>query len=272
MESGPKRSAQGEEDSAVAAGANPFEGLLGDFLVAVRSLTIFPLGVSEAPARMGREAGFYPLVGLAIGAALVLLDLGLRLAFSQELTSVMLVAALAVLSGGRHLDGFGNTADGLIGAEGREDALAAMHERPLGTFGTAAVVFLLIAKVRCFDLLSGDVRFVALLLAPVAGRWAMVVLVHGSREAGSPDGAKKFAPDVSPREFAMGSVIALLALLGTAQALGLLVAVVSAAVAVALRLYFHHRLGGVTRHTLGAVAEVVETVALLLFAFASPSE
>lgn len=42
-----------------------------------------------------------------------------------------------------------------------------------------------------------------------------------------------------------------------------------AALMVGLRLYFHHRLGGVTDQSLGAAAEMTEALALVVFALGS---
>lgn len=240
-----------------------------DFLSAVRAITILRLGAESPPERIGRFALFYPLIGFLIGIALYLFDWTLRLILSQEMTSVLLVTALAVLSAGRHLDGFANTADGLIGFRGREWALATMRARPLGSFGAAALFFLLILKVRGFDILAEQTRTLGLLLVPMLGRWAMVVVAHGSKEAGHQEQAAKFAPAVGSREFAVASVVCLVLLLALAQALGLLVLIVVAALTVGLRLYFHHRLGGITDQSLGAVTETVETMALLVFALGS---
>lgn len=248
---------------------NSPQALWADFLSAVRAITILRLGAESPPERIGRFALFYPLIGFFIGVTLVLLDWALRLVLSQEMTSVLLVAALAVVSAGRHLDGFANTADGLIGFRGREWALATMRARPLGSFGSAALFFLLILKVRGFDILAEQTRTLGLLLVPMLGRWAMVVVAHGSREAGPPAQAEKFSPAVGSREFAVASVICFVLLLALAQALGLIVLIVVAALTVGLRLYFHHRLDGITDQSLGAVTETVETIALIVFALGS---
>jgi cobalamin synthase len=94
------------------------------------------------------------------------------------------------------------------------------------------------------------------------------VLAHGARDAGADEGTK-FARAVGSREFAGASVFALALVLLAAEAIGLVVIVASAAATVGLRVWFHHRLGGITTQNLGAVAETVETLALVLFAFVS---
>lgn len=243
--------------------------LWADFKAAVRALTILGRRPEAFVERVGRAGLFYPLVGLAIGALLTIIDTTVRNVITQELTSIFLVAALAIVSVGRHLDGFANTADGLIGFRGREWALAIMRDRRLGTFGTAAIIFLITLKVRGYDLIGEQIRVLAVLLPPMLGRWSMVVLAHGSREAMASGEPRRFDPAVGFREFAVASVITFLVAFAAGEALGLVVVIVIAALTVALRLYFHRRLGGVNEHSLGAIAEITETVALLIFVLAS---
>ncbi|MGH7857374.1 MAG: adenosylcobinamide-GDP ribazoletransferase [Candidatus Binatia bacterium] len=257
--------------AATGAGVSALSVLWADFRAAVASITILRIDSAVAPEQVGRAALFYPVVGLLMGAILVLLDHSLLLFLSQDITNVFLVGALAIMSAGRQLDGFGNTADGLIGFRGREHALATMRDRPLGTFGTAAIFFLLILKLRSFDLLADQARTFGLLLAPMVGRWTMVVLAHGSREAGPPGESSKFAREIGSREFAVASVFALATLLSLTEGFGLVIAIAVATLTVGLRVYLHRRLGGVTHQSLGAVSEAAETLVLILFAFTSAS-
>jgi rSAM/selenodomain-associated transferase 1 len=260
----------GEPNKAVspASAANSPESPWGDFRLALSMLTILGRAADPAKQAIGRAALFYPLVGLAIGLGVSVLDWVLRTFLSQEMTSVLLVGALALASGGRQLDGFANTADGLIGFRGREWAMATIRDRRIGTSGAAAVFFLLILKVRSFDLLSDPIRFVGVLIPPLIGRWAIVALAHRARAAGAPDG-REFDPGITSRELAIASSFGALVVLATAGALGLLVLIVAGLATLGLRLYFDRRLGGITAQGLDAAAEVVEALALIVFALAS---
>ncbi|MBI3303124.1 MAG: adenosylcobinamide-GDP ribazoletransferase, partial [Deltaproteobacteria bacterium] len=121
-----------------------------EFLVALQFLTIVrvkkTLPFSEAT--LGRAGAFFPLVGLLLGAAVWGLDRGLRPFFPAALSSVLLVAALAVLSRGFHLDGLADSADGLLGSRERQRSLAIMKDSTIGTFGALALIVILLLKVR----------------------------------------------------------------------------------------------------------------------------
>lgn len=254
--------------SAVAEPNAP-AALWGDFRSTLAALTIFgrPTDVSKLP--IGASALFYPAVGALIGAFTGALDWVLRTFLSQEITSVILVGMLALLSAGRQLDGFANTADGLIGLRGREWAIVTMRDRRLGSSGAAAIFFLLILKVRSLDLISGPIRFAGLLLPPMIGRWAIVALARGARTAGATGEAVPFDGTITSRELAIASLFGALVTLSVGGALGLLVLIVAGMATVGLRLYFDRRLGGVTGQTLDAGAEALEALVLIVFALAS---
>jgi adenosylcobinamide-GDP ribazoletransferase len=257
-------------DSIAPIGRNGLDVLWRDFRGALSELTIF--GKSADPSRLsiGSTALFYPAVGLVIGVGVSLLDWVLRNFLTQEITSVLLVGALALFSAGRQLDGFANTADGLIGFRGREWAIATIRDRRLGSSGAAAIAFLLILKVRCLDLLSDPMRVVGVLLAPMIGRAAIVGLAYGARAAGSAAGEHvRFDAAIGLRELCVALAFSVLLTLALGGALGLLAIVASGLVILGLRFYLDRRLGGVTPQSLDAAAEILETLALILFALSS---
>jgi adenosylcobinamide-GDP ribazoletransferase len=260
--------APGSATVALARDPNTPEALWADFRAALAALTIVARSPDPRPP-IGSSALFYPVVGLAIGAVVAVFDWTLSAFLSQEMISVLLVGALALISGGRQLEGFANTADGLIGFRGREWAMATMRDRRLGTSGAAAIFFLLILKVRSLDLVSEPIRHAGVLLPPMVGRWAMVVLARGSSDASVAGGVRKLEEGITMRELALSTALVFLVLAVTTEALGLLVLIAAGALAAGLRVYFHRRLGGITSQSLDAAAEAAETVALMIFALGS---
>ncbi len=263
--------ADSADPGAAVTAAAPFSSheLVSSFRAALSDLTIFGRLTETAKLAMGSSALFYPAIGLSIGLCVAALDWVLRPFLGQEITSVLLVGALAVLSAGRQLDGFANTADGLIGFRGRDWAMVTMRDRRLGTSGTAAITFLLLLKVRSLDLLSDPMRVVGVLLPPMLGRAALVALAFSSRAGGSPDSHAPFDASLTTREFAISIASAVLVTLVLSGALGLLVLILGALAVVGLRFYFDRRLGGATTQGLDAGAEIVEVLALIVFALAS---
>jgi adenosylcobinamide-GDP ribazoletransferase len=259
-------------DSAEAAAAarrralNAPAALLAQLVSAVRFLTVVP--IPGGSVEVGTSAAFFPLVGLALGALLVALDRVTAPIVPLAVRDVLLVGVLAAVTGGLHLDGLADSADGLFTGH-RERALAIMREGAVGAFGVVAVVLVVALKLRSLDAVPPEARTAALLYAPMLARWAMVVLAFGSRAA-RPDGlGQAMVRSLTFREFALATVVALWIVLAAAGARGLVAILAVAATTIGCRILAHARLGGVTGDVLGAIGEVVEALVFTVFAFGS---
>jgi adenosylcobinamide-GDP ribazoletransferase len=239
-----------------------------EFLIALQFLTIFRIKhtLPFDEATFGRAGVFFPLVGLFLGTIVWGLDWGLRPFCPTSLLSVVLVAALAVLSRGFHLDGLADSADGLLGSGERQRSLEIMKDSRIGTFGVLVVVGVLLLKVRALDLLADGYRGMAFLLGPMLGRWACVVMAYSSRPARAEGLGATFVRGVQFREFALASVFALAIMFSFMEVIGLVVLVSLAGLILGFTLYCNRRLGGVTGDTLGALGEMVETAVFCLCA------
>jgi adenosylcobinamide-GDP ribazoletransferase len=104
-----------------------------------------------------------------------------------------------------------------------------------------------------------------LLLAPVLGRWAMVVLAYGSRSAHAGLG-RIMVENVRGHHLLIATLITLALATFFSGQLGLWIAFWVSLFALASRSCFHRRLGGVTGDTFGAVGEITEALVLVVFA------
>jgi adenosylcobinamide-GDP ribazoletransferase len=239
------------------------------FFSALQFLTFFPLPRLQEPAadELAGAAIFFPVIGFLFGLILVLIDFLLHPFTSPGLLSVVLVTMLAVLTRGLHLDGLGDTFDGLGAGGDRERVLRIMDDSHVGAFGLIAIVLVLLLKIQSIESIETD-RWRALLSAPVLGRWSMVLLGFRSTAA-KPGLGASLIDHLATRHFVVASIItALLAaviLRGTGIALMAWVAVLT----MASKSYFHRRLGGVTGDTFGAAGELSETSVLVFLALAA---
>jgi adenosylcobinamide-GDP ribazoletransferase len=119
--------------------------------------------------RFERIARFAPLVGLVLGG-LQALVWGLTAGWLPLAAQVALVLVLAVvLTGGLHLDGAMDTADGL-GAGPR--ALEAMKDSRVGAAGVQALLVVLLLRGAGLICLADGPPLAAALAAPLAMVWA----------------------------------------------------------------------------------------------------
>jgi adenosylcobinamide-GDP ribazoletransferase len=121
-------------------------------------------------------ARFAPIIGIAIGILLGLLDAILTALNAAPLTgsAVVVIAAIA-LTGGLHLDGAIDLADGVAVLDPQR-RLEVMRDSVTGAFGAMAAVAIVVLKVAALADLSGDRAFV-LMTAAGWGRWGQVVAI-----------------------------------------------------------------------------------------------
>jgi adenosylcobinamide-GDP ribazoletransferase len=165
-----------------------------------------------------------------------------------------------------HLDGLADSADGIFGGRDRQHRLDIMRDSRIGTFGVLALAGVLLLKVRALDLLVGETRMHALVLAPLLGRWAQVATAVCSRPARDEGLGALLVRNVRPRELLWASTFSLVVTFLLAGVVGLLLFAVTAGVTLALTHAYHRQLGGVTGDTFGATGETIETFALCWWA------
>ena len=188
--------------------------------------------------RRAEALAFYPAVGLVLGMVAGAVAWGMD-GCCPAFAGVAGIVVLTVLSASRV-----RAARGVPGV------------------ATAALAFA--AKLWSVTVLPVPARTAALLIAPMLGRWAIVVQCYGG-VAGSPERAG-LAGQARFREFGWASVTAFAVTLAVADAAGLVVLVTAAVTTVVLRLHAHRRGRGMTEGLLVATAELVETAAMVVLA------
>jgi adenosylcobinamide-GDP ribazoletransferase len=103
-------------------------------LAAFQFLTILPVKRSFTSEQVGRASAYFPVVGAVIGLALAGINYLLGLILPEEVVNVILIALLAVFSGGLHLDGLADTMDGIAGHRTPEKRLEIMRDSRIGGF------------------------------------------------------------------------------------------------------------------------------------------
>ena len=147
----------------------------GSFFGAVIFYARIPLPASW-PIQFERIACWCPLIGLILGAILGLIDGGLIwLGLPNLVRSVLIIAIAVGLTGGLHLDGVSDTADGLAVTD-PERRLVVMKDSLTGAFGVMAIALVLLLKFAALSEL-GSGRWFCLMLAMGWGRWGQVAAI-----------------------------------------------------------------------------------------------
>jgi adenosylcobinamide-GDP ribazoletransferase len=233
-------------------------------LAACRYLTIVPLpGRTHAPLEaLGRSAAWFPVVGLALGLALALVDRLTSWLFPPLLSALLTVTAWKLLTGGLHLDGLADCLDGLVGRD-PEHRLAIMRDSRIGAFGAVGLILFLMLEIVALAELSSGIRVRALIAAPVIARATPALLGRLFRPA-RPDGqGAAFHAGLPASAAPLGIGIALVVTLLVLEGLGIVAVAIGLLAAVALAAFVARRLGGLTGDVIGACVEAAELAVLL---------
>jgi adenosylcobinamide-GDP ribazoletransferase len=226
---------------------------------AIAFLTIAPMPASAGRDGLSGAAGWFALVGAAVGAFAGGVRLGAEQLLGRTPATALAMIALVLATGALHEDGLADTADGLGVRGDRARRLAVMRDPATGVFGALALIgwgLLLLTTLAAMDATHA---LVALTVACALARAA--ALLHAAATPPARGDGLGAALSVSRP--------ALVAATATSAALSLaLCGLADGAIAVGAALLLgasssslaRRALGGRTGDTLGATVAVVEVL------------
>ena len=228
-------------------------------------LTILPVAPRDPAAGLARARAWFPAVGLLLGAMLAALDAGLRaLHLPPLLAGALLVAALAALTRGLHLDGFMDSCDALLGGFDRERRLEILRDPHVGAFAVAGVACLLLVKFAALAALPEASRAPVLLLFPCLSRAAILLVMEWFPYLRREGLGTPLLEHPGRLSVWFGLPLALAAAVLLTGLPGLALAALAGVVAWGVGAWATRLLGGVTGDIYGAANETVEAAVLVL--------
>ena len=210
------------------------------------------------PEAIGAAAVYFPVVGLFLGLVLALLNHGLGLYLESQLLSIFLIGFLVIGTGAVHCDGVKKTFDALLSDRIRE---ANAREN---SFGSIAVLLLILCKIRAVDLLDDKITL-SLLLTPAFARWTLVIFICGYH-----DRCEETARRIAENLRLWHLLVTTIAILGLAVYLlgrkGLWIGLSLSLLALLARSLLHRRHAVLTHDNFGAMIELSEMLTLILLA------
>lgn len=205
------------------------------------------------------------------------MDVALSQVFPTGVTGALLIAGLAILTGGLHLDGLMDTCDGVFNRGDPERRLEIMRDSRVGAFGVVGLAALLLVKYGALVSLpvpvsygwweaSGTIplRASALILMTTTARVAMAYCVVCFPYARSAGLGQMFRGGRRAISLSINTVLLVALaylLLGILGVIGLLA---SAAAVWLGALYVMTKIPGLTGDVYGALGELAEVVVLLV--------
>jgi adenosylcobinamide-GDP ribazoletransferase len=244
-----------------------FGSIVDVFWGAIAFYTCFPVPPHWSLEFQG-IARWAPVIGMLIGGLLGVMDQALHiLQMPIWVRSALVVVVWILITGGLHLDGAMDTADGLAVLDPQR-RLQVMSDSHAGAFGVMAAISLLLLKTIALSNLESE-RYWILIGAAAWGRWGQLVAIAQYPYL-KPEG--KGALHKMAIHSLWDTLPSLLILLGFSGLLmglypnsrltPIYLALGGATLAVATGAWFNHKLSGHTGDTYGAVVEWTEALLL----------
>jgi adenosylcobinamide-GDP ribazoletransferase len=232
------------------------------FVSALSFLTLIPLG-RFAGKPDGASILYFPLVGILIGCLLAGIDWLGSLHLYDELRAMVDITFLALISGGLHLDGLADSADGLYVHHDKDKALEIMKDPRVGVMGVLALLLCLGFKAAGILVLESEHCWVWLVVAPALARSAQVVGLVMMSDARGTGGVGHALYQKGKYQYLIFCLIPLALPFWVSVSAGIAVVVAFVILNASLFGFFRYRLGGMTGDTFGALTEVTEAFFLI---------
>ncbi|MFX3635554.1 MAG: adenosylcobinamide-GDP ribazoletransferase [Candidatus Pristimantibacillus sp.] len=246
---------------------------------ALQFLTRIPIPI-EVPFEkrvLARSVVYFPIAGFAVGLGLSLFGWFIGLFVPPLPAAVLLLTIWTMLSGGLHLDGWMDTADGVLSHRSRERMLEIMKDSRVGAMGVIAAVLLLLFKFAVLvELLQleNPLPFLSMLtVVPIWSRWWMSVAIAGWPSARQGEGIGALFQEVTYKQVAAGFACTIIltlicCLIGGFTAVEM-IALIAGGILLTIIVgwwmatWLSRKLGGLTGDTYGALNEGIEALLLL---------
>lgn len=240
-------------------------GFFSDLRSALVFITILPAGTNLAYSPMGMIR-FFPVVGLIIGALLVLTDLLVSRLWPAPVAALVDLIFLVVVTGAFHVDGLGDTADGIFSHRSRERALEIMKDSRIGMMGLVAVVIVLALKLAgLWSLKTTATPAQALLLLLIIPAYSRAGMIFGIKffnyGRGKGTGKDLFERPLVWKDFAYCLIPLFFSLFLGYK--GLVLNLVFGVGLILILVFYKKKMNCITGDMLGAMNEVLEALMFL---------
>lgn len=239
--------------------------MMRHFLLAVQFLTIvsFKKDIGLNKQNVKNIIIFFPVVGLVIGAGLVVINNFLYfLKLNDFCVNTILVISSVIFTGGLHLDGLADTADAFFCGKDKETKLKILRDPQLGVMGTAAIVSVIFLKVSLLSMFFSLMKVKALLFMGVLSRYTLVFGLFWFNYARENGKAKIFFEGITKKTFIFASISVLLASFLFFQIRGIVFFLFICGIIYLFGRRIAKDFNGLTGDVLGALSELTEVFVL----------
>lgn len=238
--------------------------MIKGFILSIQFLTRLPVNINIDfnYKNLRRSTFFYPFVGILLGS-LSYLSYYIFSFINRDLASLMAVISMVVLTGGLHLDGLSDTADGFFSNKDKTQILEIMKDSRVGAFGVISLILIIMSKYIIISNIHNDL-ILALMFSMGNGRLVALVQIAFKNNA-RPGGLGDMICKSQPKYYIVFGIIFYILLISLINIKFLIPLFISILVGEMISFYTYKKIDGFTGDVYGASIEIVEAISLLCF-------
>jgi len=202
---------------------------------------------------------FFPFVGLVVGTICAF-----AYSFMGSFSTGLMQAAvyllfMCLITGALHIDGLGDTFDGICSFRPKERMLEIMKDSSIGTYGAVAIIIDLMIRFSIVQSMNSKLAFISIILAPVTAKAYIGLLIGVSRDAREGTGmGSMFMTYGKEKRAIIAMILGLLIVVCSLKIIFISAFILCIFPAVAFRGLVYKKISGMTGDTMGAANEIIE--------------
>ena len=228
-------------------------------------LTIIPTSTANLET-IAKYMYLFPVVGIAIGLIVGGFAFGLSfIGLEPLIVGLLVVAAIALITGIHHTDGLADFADGLMAKGTKEKKLQAMKDLSVGSAGIVTVVLYIVGMIIALSFMEGYFLFQAILVSEIMAKFSMVLMASAGQSAALGSNSPFMQLMKDKKKFVASIALTIIPLVIVAGSTGMIIFAAGVILTLFLVGISTRSFGGITGDVLGASNELTRLSSLLIF-------
>ncbi|GAA0116918.1 adenosylcobinamide-GDP ribazoletransferase [Clostridium senegalense] len=248
---------------------NYIKKYMNDFLLYVQFFTRIPINIELECTNENfiRGSIFFPVIALIIGLIEYIVYVIMKNFFPSTIVAILVLITSAILTGALHMDGLGDVCDGFFafrGGKGR--IIEIMKDSQIGVYSCVAIIMDVLLKYNLISLAIESSIPELIIVAPVVGRLAIVFISTIGKPAKENGSGNIFIGKIKKSQLVLTIILVIaleLIFINVREACTITLAVLI--MAYGFNCFCNSKINGLTGDTLGAVNELAEVLALMVF-------
>lgn len=238
-----------------------------NFLLMIQVLTRIPINKSLPCENTDfkRGANFFAIVGLVIGLIQFIVYSFLIKFFNLDIAVIFVIIIDILITGGFHIDGFGDTCDGFFATKGKDKIIDIMKDSRIGTFACIGIIINILIKFIGYTTILNNITSYIIILLPMISRVSIVLISYIGKAAKEIGSGNLFINTVTFKEVIINYLLFILIAIFMLDIKRLLIIVIISSITTILfNKYCNSKINGITGDSLGANNELVMLILLIV--------